>query len=78
MINPDFRMIAEAYGIEAENVDSADELEGAITRMLAGDGAYLLNVRVDERDMVFPMIAPGSSVTEIMVNANCKFEYPKE
>lgn len=78
MLNPDFKMIAKAYGIEAENVETADQLEGAMQRMVESDRPYLLNVRVDERDMVFPMITPGSSVTEILINANQKFEYPQE
>lgn len=78
MLNPDFKMIAAAYGIEAENVETLEELDGALKRMLESERPYLLNVRVDERDMVFPMITPGSSVSEILINANQKFEYPQE
>ncbi|WP_410522220.1 biosynthetic-type acetolactate synthase large subunit, partial [Muribaculum intestinale] len=55
LLNPDFVMIAKAYGIAAESVATREELPGAIERMLAHDGAYLLDVNIDETDMIFPM-----------------------
>ena len=41
MVNPDFVMIARAYGIEAEDVERRADLNGAIERMMATDGPYL-------------------------------------
>lgn len=76
MLNPDFVMIAHAYGIQAETVENREQLQGAVERMLATDGPYLLNVHIDDADNVFPMITPGSAVTEIMVNKDMKFVYP--
>lgn len=70
MVNPDFVMIARAYGIEAENVAVREELDGAIARMLAHDGAYLLNINIDETDMIFPMTPAGGKVDQIMLNAS--------
>ncbi|HRF69195.1 MAG TPA: biosynthetic-type acetolactate synthase large subunit [Muribaculum sp.] len=69
LINPDFVMIAEAYGIGAENVETREQLDGAIRRMLDHDGAYLINVNIDETDMVFPMTPAGADVNNIMLNA---------
>ncbi len=69
LLNPDFVMIAKAYGIEAENVASREELPAAISRMLAHDGAYLLNVNIDETDMIFPMTPAGAHVDHVMLNA---------
>lgn len=69
LLNPDFVMIAKAYGIAAENVDTRSQLDGAIKRMLEHKGSYVLNVNVDEKDMVFPMTAAGHPVDEIMLNA---------
>lgn len=68
MVNPDFIAIARAYGIEAENVERRDELEPAIRRMMDCTGPYLLNVRVDERDMVFPMTPGGEAVDYILLD----------
>ncbi|MDE6258007.1 MAG: biosynthetic-type acetolactate synthase large subunit, partial [Muribaculaceae bacterium] len=42
MLNPDFRMIADAYGLPAEDVSSRDELDGAIKRMAEHTGAYII------------------------------------
>ncbi|MBR1574936.1 MAG: biosynthetic-type acetolactate synthase large subunit [Bacteroidales bacterium] len=75
MLNPDFRGIAEAYGIPCVNVESRDELGPAIERMLAGDGPFILNAHIREESMVFPMIPPGKSVDQIMLNAQDWFEY---
>uniref|UniRef100_UPI0025B74CE9 biosynthetic-type acetolactate synthase large subunit n=2 Tax=Muribaculaceae TaxID=2005473 RepID=UPI0025B74CE9 len=69
MVNPDFVAIAAAYGIPAENVSCRAELDSAIARMAAHDGAYLLNVNIDPTDMVFPMVTPGSAIDNILINA---------
>lgn len=69
LLNPDFVMIAKAYGIAAESVATREELPGAIERMLAHDGAYLLDVNIDETDMIFPMTPAGSHVDHVMINA---------
>ncbi len=69
LLNPDFVMIAKAYGIAAESVATREELPGAIERMLAHDGAYLLDVNIDETDMIFPMTPAGAHVDHVMINA---------
>lgn len=74
MINPDFVTIAKAYGFRAERVSCRSELDAAIERMMADDGTYLLDVNIDPEDMVFPMVAPGSAVNEILINATTKYQ----
>lgn len=68
MVNPDFKTIAEAYGIKAEDVAHRDNLADAVCRMREHNGAYLLNVNIDETDMVFPMTPGGHGVDEILLN----------
>ncbi len=68
MANPDFKMLAGAYGIAAADVANADELDAAIAKMAEHKGAYLLNVNIDETDMVFPMTPGGNGVDEILLN----------
>lgn len=75
MNNPDFRMIAAAFGIPCINVETREELLPAIEKMLSDDNPFILNVHVREESMVFPMIPPGKSVDQIMLNANDWFEY---
>lgn len=74
MINPDFVKIADAYGIMSENVETREQLDGAIERMIAHDGAYLLNVNIDPTDMIFPMTPAGAAVDDIMLNATEKYK----
>ena len=69
MVNPDFVAIANAYGIAAENVETREQLDDAIARMLNHKGAYMLNVNIDHTDMIFPMTPPGAGVDTIMLNA---------
>ena len=73
MLNPDFITIASAYGIAGENVETREELDGAIERMLAHEGAYMLNVQIEPGGMVFPMTPAGSCVTNIMLNSTEKY-----
>lgn len=74
MVNPDFVPIADAYGIKAENVETREQLDGAIERMLAHEGAYLLNVNIDATDMIFPMTPAGAAVDDIMLTPDEKFK----
>lgn len=74
MINPDFVTIAKAYGFRAERVACRAELDDAIARMLADDSTYLLDVNIEPEDMVFPMVAPGSPINDILINATTKYQ----
>lgn len=68
MVNPDFRMLAGAYGIAAADVADVSQLDSAIEAMARHEGAYLLNVNIDETDMIFPMTPGGNGVDEILLN----------
>ena len=63
--NPDFIMIARGYGIEGRKVDARVDLEAAIDKMLDHDGPYLLEVKCEKEDNVFPMVPSGASVSDI-------------
>ena len=68
MMNPDYMLIAKAYGIDAEVVESREDLDGAVRRMFADDRPYILDVRVIEDGNVMPMIPPGKGIDEIMLS----------
>jgi len=65
LVNPDFVMIAKAYSIPAKKVTKREDLKDTLTEMLASEGPYLLEVVVQKEGNVFPMVQPGSSVSEI-------------
>ena len=77
MLNPDYGKIAEAYGIDSAVVEKREDLKSAVERMFADENPFILDVHVSEEDNVFPMILPGKSLNEILLNANDWFEYGK-
>ena len=63
--NPDFIKIAEGFGVAGRTIKEASELKGGLQQMLDHDGPYLLHVKVEKEENVFPMIATGASVSEV-------------
>ncbi|MEG2242635.1 MAG: biosynthetic-type acetolactate synthase large subunit [Muribaculaceae bacterium] len=75
MTNPNFVMLANAYGIAAENVETREEIDDAINRMIKYKGSYILNVNIDTYGMVFPMIPAGGEMTNILLTADEKYKH---
>ncbi|MGN1264770.1 MAG: thiamine pyrophosphate-binding protein, partial [Muribaculaceae bacterium] len=73
LVNPNFVMIANAYGIPAENVETPDQLDEAIERMVKHDGAYLLNVNINPSELVYPMVPSGSVLDNILLSKTEKY-----
>ncbi len=67
MLNPDYELIAKAYGIPAKTVVERKNLDAAIKEMLSTDGPYLLQCAVLEEDNVLPMTPPGANVDCMML-----------
>ncbi|MGO1244104.1 biosynthetic-type acetolactate synthase large subunit [Sphingobacterium sp. JB170] len=63
--SPDFVAVAKGYYIEGNKVSEREQLKEALKTMLDHDGAYLLEVMVGKENNVFPMVAQGTSVSEI-------------
>lgn len=67
LINPDFITIAKGYCIAGQKVTDRANLDEAVDTMLTHNGPYLLEVKVEKEDNVFPMVPAGCSVTEIIL-----------
>lgn len=67
MKNPDFAKIGEAYGIKSRKVSERKELDEAIAGMISHKGAYLLEVDVETKGMVYPMVPAGAAITNILL-----------
>ena len=67
MLNPEYSLIARANEVGYELVEKREDLDGAIARMLESPGAFLLEVRVEKEDDVFPMVPAGAAVSDIML-----------
>lgn len=68
MKNPEFTQIAQAYGIASKKVEKREELDGAITEMLNHKGTYLLDVQVETKGLVYPMVPAGASITDMLLS----------
>lgn len=64
--NPDFVKLADAYGWQGEKVSSPADVSAAIERMLKAEGPYLLDVRISREQNVYPMVAPGAALDDVM------------
>lgn len=67
MLNPDYALIARAYGIRTVSVEKREDLESALREMWKDDEPFLLDVHVQEEGMVMPMVPPGKGIHEIMI-----------
>ena len=65
--NPDFVKIAEGFGVSGRKITKPEELDDAVTEMLNYNGPYLLHIMVHKEENVFPMIASGKAVDEIVM-----------
>src|SRR5690606_38152086 len=62
--NPDFQLIAEAYGIKTAKISGRESLGEAVAEVVVHDGPYFLDGVVEKDDNVFPMVASGRAVDE--------------
>lgn len=64
--NPDFAVVAEAFGIEAFSIERRDQVPQAIERLLATEGPVLCHVKIDPRANVWPLVPPGKTNADMM------------
>ncbi len=65
---PDFVKLAEAYGIQGFRVQSREEMEEALSRALASGKAAVIDCALDIDEMVSPMVAAGSAITDFLLS----------
>ncbi|RAU31622.1 acetolactate synthase 2 catalytic subunit [Enterobacter sp. RIT418] len=64
--NPDFLVLASAFGIPGQHITRKDQVEAALDAMLSSEGPYLLHVSIDELENVWPLVPPGASNAQMM------------
>jgi len=65
--NPDFRKVAEAFGLAAFSTDNPKEVESMLDEAFAiNDRPVFIEFKVVKEDMVFPMVPAGASIGEMM------------
>jgi len=66
--NPDFVSLAAAFAIPGHSISHKDEVESALDAMFSWPGPYLLHVRIDETDNVWPLVPPGAANHDMMTD----------
>ena len=64
--NPDFVKLADAYGWQAMRIEHPDQVDEALDTMLTSDGPFLLDVIIPTEQTVYPMVAPGAALDDII------------
>ena len=67
MMNPNYELIAQGYGIPYQAVVDRQDLQAAVAGMLAAEGPYILECAILEEDNVLPMTPPGMNVDQMML-----------
>jgi acetolactate synthase-1/2/3 large subunit len=66
ILSPDFVMLAAAHGIAGANVGKRSDVVPTVTKARTSGAAFLINFQVEKEDGVYPMIAPGAALHEMV------------
>jgi acetolactate synthase-1/2/3 large subunit len=66
ILSPDFVMLAAAHGIDAANVTKRLDVTPTVTSARTSGKPFLINFAVEKEDGVYPMIAPGAALHEMV------------
>jgi acetolactate synthase-1/2/3 large subunit len=66
LTGPDFAKVAEAYGVSGLTVTAKSQVVPAIEQALEIDGPALIDFRIVREENVYPMVAPGTAIHEMI------------
>lgn len=66
VLSPDYVKLADAYSIPALKVTKPEQVVAAYEQAHATPGPFLIDFRVKEEVNVYPMVAPGAAVDELI------------
>lgn len=64
---PDFVKLAESFGAVGMRASKPGDLEATLKEGLSTPGVVLMEVMVDYEELVYPMIAPGGAMNEMLL-----------
>jgi acetolactate synthase-1/2/3 large subunit len=66
ILSPDFVKLADAHGIPGLTVHTRAEVLAAVQAAREAKGPFLINFQVEKEDAVYPMIAPGRALDDMI------------
>ncbi|HEY1801297.1 MAG TPA: biosynthetic-type acetolactate synthase large subunit [Terriglobales bacterium] len=70
LLSPDFAKLAGAYGIRGETVTQRSQVVPVVESTRNHKGPVLLDFRVEQEDTVYPMVAAGSALNDMIRRPN--------
>ena len=68
MKNPDFGLIAKAYGIHYQKVSKVEEIKAALQQAADHQGASMVEFICDPSEIVLPMVPAGGSIKDMITS----------
>ena len=65
---PDFKLLAEAYGIKGYTIRTQEEFSRAFSEALTLGKPVVLDCFIDKDERVLPMVAPGAAIDQIILD----------
>jgi acetolactate synthase-1/2/3 large subunit len=66
LLNPDFARLADAYGIHSMTISERSKVVPAVQSAQRHDGPVLINFKVEQEDTVYPMVAAGAALNDMI------------
>lgn len=65
-VNPDFEILAKAYGVQGVTLYTIEELRSQLRDLILSDEPVVINCVVEREENVFPMIPAGCTAKDMM------------
>ena len=69
---PDFKSLAESFGLEGLRAENVDQLDDVIDQMMASKSAVLCDIQVAKEENCFPMIPSGAAHYDMLLGPEDK------
>ncbi|MGC9101716.1 biosynthetic-type acetolactate synthase large subunit [Desulfurella multipotens] len=66
-VQPDFVKLSESYGITAKRVEDKKDVEHALTELINYNGPYVLDIKIEREENVYPMVPGGAPLSEMIL-----------
>jgi acetolactate synthase I/II/III large subunit len=66
---PDYAKIAEAYGAQGIRAQTMEELDKALKKAMNTDVASVIDISIDPEEDVYPFVAPGTGLKDMITGA---------
>jgi len=63
---PDYVKLADAYGLTGMQITRREDVQAAVRKAMQTDGTVIIDFVIESEANVYPMVAPGSAITNMI------------